>query len=231
MHMDTSRKRKMGNIFRGWLYLLLAVLVLLLAACSILHFRRQVRLRQEKERELQQVTKELQAANERLSHLATTDSLTKLANRHRFDILYPLDCARAEDKKEDIALLLLDIDYFKQYNDTFGHLAGDRCLRQISAVLRRPLCSSAHWAARYGGEEFAILLPETTRSEALAVAERCRLAIAEGSIVHSDNRLPSMSFGVGTRCDDDCIDMRDFVEAVDRKLYAAKSGGRDAIVA
>ena len=188
-------------------------------------------MRQAKERELQQVTKELQAANERLSHLATTDSLTKLANRHRFDILYPLDCARAEDKKEDIALLLLDIDYFKQYNDTFGHLAGDRCLRQISAVLRRPLCSSAHWAARYGGEEFAIVFYGLTTKEADTAAETIRNRIEALGITHPGSPLEHVTVSIGVASASSCASYapQTIFAAADEALYCAKDAGRNLV--
>lgn len=166
-----------------------------------------------------------------LMALSYQDGLTGVANHRRFDELLAAEWEKSRATGAPLSLIMGDIDLFKAYNDRHGHLQGDDCLKAVAACLKAAAMRPRDLVARYGGEEFAILLPETTRSEALAVAERCRLAIAEGSIVHSDNRLPSMSFGVGTRCDDDCIDMRDFVEAVDRKLYAAKSGGRDAIVA
>lgn len=206
--------------------------ILLFTACSIFHFRRQIRLRKAKELELQQVTHELQAANERLNLLANTDSLTRLANRHRFDELYPLECTRASEKSEDISLLLLDIDYFKQYNDHLGHLAGDRCLRQIAATLRRTSAGSVkHWAARYGGEEFALVFFGVDAKAAVEAAEAFRQRIEALSIVHQASPLGKVTVSIGVASASSCASYaaQDIFAAADKALYQAKASGRNAV--
>ncbi len=206
-------------------------LILIFTICSIIHFRRQIELRKAKEFELQQVTNELQAANERLNLLANTDSLTRLANRHRFDELYPLECTRAAEKGEDISLLLLDIDYFKQYNDHLGHLAGDRCLRQISATLRRPASGVRHWAARYGGEEFALVFFGADAKTAAAAAETFRQRIETLGIVHQASPLGkvTVSIGVASASSCDSYAAQDIFAAADKALYQAKANGRNMV--
>lgn len=166
-----------------------------------------------------------------LMALSYQDGLTGVANRRRFDEVLVAEWQRSLDAGTPLSLLMGDIDLFKAYNDLHGHLQGDDCLKRVATCLKSVATRPRDLVARYGGEEFAVLLPDTTRSDALAVAERCRAAIANAGIAHSEGRLLSMSFGVGTRSGEDVIGMREFVDEIDRKLYAAKSGGRNAVAA
>ncbi len=198
---------------------------------SIYYFRRQVKLRRAKEAELLIVTQALQKANNRLGHLATTDSLTKLSNRRQFDQSYPEDCARAKENGLDIALILADIDFFKQYNDQLGHLAGDRCLRQVASLLRRCLKETPYWAARYGGEEFAIVLYHAGVAEAANVAERFRQALENLSLPHplSENGQITISLGIASALSCGSYQPDVLFKAADDALYLAKSGGRNQV--
>ena len=166
-----------------------------------------------------------------LMALSYQDGLTGVANRRRFDEVLAAEWKKSRETGAPLSLVLGDIDLFKSYNDLHGHLQGDDCLKQVAASLKAVAARPGDLVARYGGEEFAILLPDTTRSEALAMAEQCLRAIARIGIVHGEGRLLGMSFGVGTRSGDEAIDLREFVGEIDRKLYAAKRGGRDAVVA
>ncbi len=165
-----------------------------------------------------------------LMALSYQDGLTGVANRRRFDEVLTAEWQRSLDAGTPLSLILGDIDLFKAYNDLHGHLQGDDCLKLVAACLKSVATRPRDLVARYGGEEFAVLLPETTPDEAVIVAEHCRAAIASAGIVHSEGRLLSMSFGVGTRSGGDAVGMREFVGEIDRKLYAAKRGGRNAVV-
>lgn len=166
-----------------------------------------------------------------LTALSYQDGLTGVANRRRFDEVLATEWDKSCETGAPLSLILGDIDLFKAYNDLHGHLRGDDCLKAVANCLKSMATRPRDLVARYGGEEFAVLLPETSRSEALAVAEHCRSAIAQAGITHSPGRLLSMSFGVGTRRSGDEMSMREFVGEIDRKLYTAKSSGRDTVVA
>ena len=166
-----------------------------------------------------------------LMALSYQDGLTGVANRRRFDEVLAAEWERSRESGEPLSLILGDIDLFKAYNDLHGHLQGDDCLKLVAQCLQSAATRPRDLVARYGGEEFAILLPETTRSEAMAVAEHCRAAVTNSAIAHSEGRVLSMSFGVGTHHASDVDSIREFVGEIDRKLYVAKSGGRDAVVA
>ncbi len=165
---------------------------------------------------------------------ATQLGLTGLANRRRFDKALAEEWTRAEATGQPLSLILCDIDHFKAYNDHYGHLRGDDCLKAVAAVLKQAATRPGDVVARYGGEEFALLLPATARGEAMAVAERCRRLLREAGIAHASNPdgpLISMSFGVATQMPEDTGTMHDFVAQVDGRLYNAKAGGRGIVVA
>lgn len=177
------------------------------------------------------ITERVEMARE-LERLATTDALTGLANRRRFDERFDAEIARAARNGEPLSLLLCDVDRFKAYNDAYGHVEGDACLarvaRAIDGVARRP----ADLAARYGGEEFALVLPATSQEGAVAIAERARAAVAELAVPHAQNDgrgRVTMSVGVATVIG--AWTAGEIVALADRALYAAKEGGRDRHVA
>jgi diguanylate cyclase (GGDEF)-like protein/PAS domain S-box-containing protein len=167
-----------------------------------------------------------------LELLSYRDSLTGVANRRMFDTLYPVEWAKARATGEPLSLLVLDIDYFKQYNDHYGHVQGDECLRRVAEVLDAGASRSRDLCARFGGEEFVLLLPATDQDAARNVAERCRKLLAQKEIAHARSgvgRLVTVSIGVGTIVPGAQDDSQVFLDRIDRRLYQAKSSGRDRV--
>ncbi|NJO20582.1 MAG: diguanylate cyclase, partial [Spirulinaceae cyanobacterium RM2_2_10] len=143
----------------------------------------------------------LQQANQELQRLATLDGLTQVANRRRFDEHLACEWRRLRREQQPLSVILCDVDYFKLYNDTYGHQAGDACLQQVAQVLGKMLKRPSDLVARYGGEEFAIILPNTTSAGACQVAEAVRAAIADLQIVHVKSTVSdyvTLSLGVAT---------------------------------
>jgi len=173
----------------------------------------------------------LRSANETLERLANVDSLTGLANRRRFDERLDEELGRVRRGGGVVSLVLLDVDYFKTFNDTYGHPAGDECLRRVASVLRTFTRRAGEVAARYGGEEFAMILPGTPHDGALEAAEHFRAAVAALAIPHALNPAGhvTVSLGVATVEGADSVDHATVVEAADSALYRAKSGGRNRV--
>ena len=140
---------------------------------------------------------------------------------------------RAARHKTPLSLLLGDIDHFKKYNDTFGHVAGDKCLRRIAQVLREALERPGDLVARYGGEEIALVLPSTPEVGARDLAERLRLLVSSLSTTDADSSAPSITISIGYGTIEPRQDsvMEDFIRAVDGALYRAKQQGRNRTVA
>jgi diguanylate cyclase (GGDEF)-like protein/PAS domain S-box-containing protein len=169
-----------------------------------------------------------------LEEMSFKDGLTGVANRRRFDFIMDLEWGNARRNKQPMSLIMLDIDYFKQYNDHYGHLQGDSCLRQVASILSKTATRARDFLARFGGEEFVFILPETNAKSAMKIAERCRQMLAEAQIPHEESQVDQVltaSIGVSTiiPCHDDV--MHAFIDTVDRRLYQAKQKGRDRIVA
>ncbi|GLH80251.1 diguanylate cyclase [Bradyrhizobium sp. SSBR45G] len=170
----------------------------------------------------------------RLETLAIEDGLTGLANRRRFDERLMEEWGRAYREKTSLALLMIDIDHFKAFNDTYGHPAGDECLHTVASVLADEAQRSSDLVARYGGEEFALLLPNTDAAGCARLGERIRRALHEAGIVHAHNPpgIVTASIG-GAVCRpgfERSAGPASLIESADRALYAAKDGGRDRLV-
>ena len=167
-----------------------------------------------------------------LEVLSYRDSLTNVANRRMFDTLYPVEWAKARATGEPLSVVVVDIDYFKQYNDHYGHVQGDECLRRVAEALDAGASRARDLCARFGGEEFILLLPATDADAARNVAERCRKLLAQKELPHARSgvgRTVTCSMGVGTIVPDTLEDANVFLDRVDRRLYQAKSSGRDRI--
>lgn len=169
-----------------------------------------------------------------LEEMSFKDGLTGVANRRRFDFIMDVEWGNARRNKQPMSLIMLDIDYFKQYNDHYGHLQGDSCLRQVASTLSKVATRTRDFLARFGGEEFVFILPETNAKSAMKIAERCKEMLAEAQIPHEESQVDQVltaSIGVSTiiPCHDDV--MHAFIDTVDRRLYQAKQKGRDRIVA
>jgi diguanylate cyclase (GGDEF)-like protein len=160
--------------------------------------------------------------------LADTDGLTRLANHRVFRESLDREIKRAGRYGSNFALIMLDIDHFKGFNDEHGHLAGDCVLRQVSRTIRRTIREGVDLAARYGGEEFTVILPETALDGALVVAERLRQAIAEAEAEFEGRRFQvSASLGAAEYRKD--MTASDFIDAADKAMYLAKKGGRNRV--
>jgi len=173
---------------------------------------------------------ELKRKSDALEKLARLDGLTGLPNRRTFDAAANREWRRLARTCEPLAVILLDVDHFKQYNDTYGHGAGDDCLRKVANAAEAALQRPADMIARYGGEEFVALLPTTKLDGAMAVAEAIREAVALLSIAHSkssagDNVTVSLGVASMVPLAEQSITL--LLEAADTQLYAAKGGGRN----
>jgi diguanylate cyclase (GGDEF)-like protein/PAS domain S-box-containing protein len=174
---------------------------------------------------------QLMAANERLKGLSETDPLTGIANRRKFDDMLDREFKRCQRSKSHLSLLFIDIDKFKAFNDTYGHGAGDDCIRQVAGALAVNLKRPGDLVARYGGEEFAVLLPETNVGSAESVAESLRQAVADLALPHqgSHHGRVTVSIGLaGARCDA-VASAVSILAAADGGLYAAKEQGRNQV--
>jgi len=201
-----------------------------------LKIHHQQRLLEKKTMELDQKVEELlvlkaqlEEANQQLNELSRTDTLTGLANRRQFKEVLASEWRRAMRNGQPLTLIMADIDAFKSYNDTYGHLAGDECLRKIAATLRSPLMRPSDLAARFGGEEFVILLPGTDREGGLHIAESIRRDVEKLAVTHAGGCIGvvTMSFGVASLIPhSDLVDL-DLVCAADKALYMAKEAGRN----
>jgi diguanylate cyclase (GGDEF)-like protein len=167
------------------------------------------------------------AAESKLEELATTDALTGLKNRRKFDATIDTEWRRATRQQEPLALLMIDADHFKAYNDTFGHQAGDQMLIGIAICISDSVRRAGDCAARYGGEEFAVLLPGLSSIDALTVAEKIRLKVQQWS---GQSEINTVSIGVASITPIATLDWSELVRIADKALYAAKANGRNQSV-
>ncbi|MGX1126599.1 diguanylate cyclase domain-containing protein [Pseudomonas sp. HLS-6 TE3448] len=175
---------------------------------------------------------QLLSLQKELEVLSFKDGLTSIANRRRFDSCFELEWERARRERQPLSLLLFDVDFFKQYNDLYGHIQGDKCLIAIAQTLSLALDGPRDLVARYGGEEFVVLLPEANAEVARRVAERCQRLIQKQSIVHAlspHGHRVTVSIGAGSVVPGEWEKPTDFINAVDQQLYAAKNNGRNRI--
>ncbi|HEC69173.1 MAG TPA: GGDEF domain-containing protein [Candidatus Omnitrophica bacterium] len=166
----------------------------------------------------------------KLEKISLTDSLTHLPNRRYFMERYEDEFRRSEKFKFDLSFLMVDIDHFKNYNDTFGHLAGDVILREVANLLKENI-REIDFVGRFGGEEFSIFLPQTSKEQAISVSERLREKIAESEIQAYDEKVKlTISIGVAT-FPENSRDKDLLIEVADKALYQAKQKGRNRVFA
>lgn len=173
---------------------------------------------------------QLQAANQELEQISNTDALTQVHNRRYFDQHLLRTLHQARQTQHPLALILCDIDYFKQYNDTYGHPAGDTCLMAVAQALQQCLKRPTDVLARYGGEEFAIILPHTNLSGAIAVVQQIQRAIAALHLHHSahpSSQWVTLSFGLVARVPTGRTSPQALIDQADQALYQAKAAGRN----
>ncbi len=193
---------------------------------SLVGFMFDISERKKTEHQLLDLQKELE-------DLSFKDGLTGVANRRMFDSVLEVEWANAKRNQQPLSLILLDIDYFKQYNDSYGHIQGDDCLKRVAKTLSSSATRSKDFIARFGGEEFVLVLPETDEKAAKKVAERCRKLIFKEQIPHDSSLVShvlTISIGVASMTPGHQDEALAFVEEVDRRLYLAKESGRNRIV-
>jgi diguanylate cyclase (GGDEF)-like protein len=214
----------------------LAVLVIALAG-PLFHRHRVRRLGRETaalERLVAARTAEVEAANARLAQLVREDALTGVANRRRFDEALDEEWRRAVRARTPLALILVDVDFFKAFNDRLGHPAGDACLQDVARAVREASHRAGELVARYGGEEFAVLLPGASSAGARAVAENLRQKVEALGVPHPDSAAaPCVTVSAGVAWAEPVAEDRagSLVAAADRALYAAKQAGRNRVEA
>lgn len=192
-----------------------------------------VELEEEKDK-AEQLADKLQTLAEKLQTLSFKDGLTGIYNRRRFDEVLVKEWNRSARSGTSLALIMCDIDYFKPYNDLYGHQEGDKCLSRIARLLEDFARRSGDVAARYGGEEFTIILPNTTIETAESIAEQIRAALEDLKMPHSASRIKGIvtaSFGVASiiPSKDKTADI--LIKQADKALYKAKSAGRNCVIA
>ena len=190
------------------------------------------RLHDSLERRVAERTEQLEDANRKLATLSITDGLTGLANRRHFDDVLRAECARATRVGQPLAVIMLDVDYFKRYNDHYGHQPGDACLIRVAHALMASMRRAGDLTARYGGEEFSIVLPNTGADEARQIGEALRRAIADLGIAHAgaDAGQVTISVGVAIQPVPGAADPDALMRLADAALYCAKDAGRNCVV-
>jgi diguanylate cyclase (GGDEF)-like protein len=179
---------------------------------------------------IKQKTQQLRIANEILKDLYTTDPLTNLSNRGSFDQQLTLEWQKHIANQKSLSLVMLDVDYFKAFNDTYGHQAGDNCLIRVAETIFSSLHRPGDFVARYGGEEFVVLLPHTDATGAVEVADKIRKAVSNVNIKRGPDEHVTISCGVATSMQEPKGTAEDLLRAADLALYAAKKSGRNKVV-
>lgn len=180
--------------------------------------------------ERKKTEEQLLTLQKQLEEYSYKDGLTGVANRRMFDSVLATEWANAQRTLQPLSLILLDIDHFKQFNDHYGHIQGDDCLKSVGQALSLAASRPRDFLGRFGGEEFVLVLPETDEAAARHIAERCRQQVRQQRIPHERSAVSSMltiSLGVGTIVPGAHDRPLDFLNAVDKLLYQAKQLGRD----
>ena len=180
---------------------------------------------------IKQAETALVEANKKLKARSITDSLTGLANRRHFDKMLKNEWARFKRTRKPFSLIMLDIDFFKNYNDRYGHQTGDKCLKRVAKILKHSARRAGDIAARYGGEEFVIIAFDTNLSEAQEMAENIRLSVESLNIKNEDTPLGkvTVSLGVSTISDNEYPDREHLLKAADEALYQSKKEQRNCV--
>lgn len=191
-----------------------------------------IRRRTRAEDQLRGTQQQLLASNRQLELLAMKDALTGLANRRCFDESLAMEARRAQRDGTTLALLMIDIDYFKLFNDSFGHVAGDACLQKVGRILEGCVRRPSDLVARYGGEEMSVIMPATDSEGAAVVAQLILERLQQENISHPSSpfgRL-SVSIGIATATGSQLESLQGLIEVADQALYNAKTLGRDRFV-
>ncbi|WP_051937063.1 sensor domain-containing diguanylate cyclase [Erwinia sp. 9145] len=227
------------QLLQTWLtgvlvYIVLCILLLLAIVMLGYLLLRNLSKSIQNQRELAEVRDQLTQMNHALQNLALVDSLTGLANRRQFDLYLDSSLEQAERARSPVALLMIDVDSFKRFNDTYGHLAGDECLKRIASALQQVPHRADDLIARYGGEEFAVILPDSGRKGALRYAQAAVDAVALMNIPHESSdvaeKIVTISVGVHALEDEATNTSREaLISEADKALYQAKTAGKNRV--
>ncbi len=199
---------------------------------SALNLKHELEQRRARERELVRVTEQLRKLNEELQRLSIVDELTGIANRRFFNLVLAQEWARATRSVLPLSLVMIDIDFFKNYNDHYGHPRGDECLRRVAQCLHHVARRPGDCVARYGGEEFAAILANTGAAGAAVLAEALRKSVEDMGLEHNASPLGgrlTVSLGVATVVPTRTMSADALVAAADRAVYEAKASGRNRV--
>ncbi|HSI46159.1 MAG TPA: sensor domain-containing diguanylate cyclase [Methylophilus sp.] len=183
--------------------------------------------------ERKKTEQQLMELQKQLEEYSYKDGLTEVANRRMFDTVLEQEWMEAKRNQHPLSLVMIDIDFFKQYNDLYGHLQGDEVLKRVAHILNHAGLRAKDFFARFGGEEFALILPETSEASAIKIAERCRNLIFKAQIPHAASKISqilTISIGVSSIVPVSNQQPKAFVEFVDGLLYQAKNDGRNRTV-
>ena len=222
-------RRKDGSQFFG---MISARVITIQDAPHTVSVVRDITERKQADQQIQELVQQLEIEKSTAQRNSITDSLTGLSNRRYFDMALETEYYRLKRSGAALSLIMLDIDHFKKFNDTYGHLAGDDSLQQLGTMLQTIVGRASDIVARYGGEEFAVILPETESSGAEALAERIRIGVEKLAIPHSSSdtaEYVTVSLGVVSVCAADLVSSKQVVALADEALYCAKSKGRNRI--
>jgi diguanylate cyclase (GGDEF)-like protein len=184
-------------------------------------------------KKLQLVANKLKVVNKKLQNASYIDSLTNLHNRRYFNLVYERELKRAKRAKHHITFMMIDIDFFKQYNDTYGHMEGDKALKTVANVLKTTLKRPSDYVFRLGGEEFGVLLSETDATNSANMARKLCDAVRASEVIHEKsnvNKYLTISVGVVCCIADDALEDELLISKADDMLYKAKEQGRDRYV-
>lgn len=185
----------------------------------------------ELQKEVSLRTEELALVNKELKKLATIDGLTGLLNRRAFNEIYEQEFYRSSRARTPLSILMIDVDYFKRYNDTYGHQKGDLCLKKVTSQIKNSIWRKSDSVARYGGEEFIVILFKTSRKEARNIAERIRTSVESLSLVHEKSNYRKVTISIGLASFDfkESSTVVDLLKFADDALYKAKENGRNRV--
>jgi diguanylate cyclase (GGDEF)-like protein len=233
-YFQKSGEMLFGNFINSTTFLIISW------AISYMRYKKQAedfnnrRIIQEKSDELNRINKELEAANRKLEKLSQTDSLTGVFNRFMFDRTVKAEWNRCKRHFLPLSLIMIDIDFFKAFNDNYGHQTGDDCIRRVAEVLSACAKRSSDVVTRYGGEEFAIILPHMENENALELAEKMRIMVEELAIPHAYSCISeyaTISLGVNTIIPSDKSSVEEYIRTADKALYEAKKFRNNIVVA
>lgn len=216
----TEQLQRLHNIFyKSYIFLLMIIIPLVVL---VVFFSNKI----------DKASYEMEIANKELERMLNVDGLTQLYNRRYFDDQLLKEINRLQRTSTVLSLLMCDIDYFKKYNDTYGHLAGDDCIRSVAGLIRSQCKRVSDIPARYGGEEFCVILPNTGSEQALFIAESLRKNLTDEKIPHSEspiNGIITISIGLTTLIPDKNTSPEMIISLADKALYASKNNGRNRV--